>query len=155
MLKKRLDKAYELLVRYPDIPVVVTGGQGDDEIISESQAMTNYLISQGIDRERILMEDKSVNTLENMKFSREKILETGRDGKVAYSTTNYHVFRSYVYAHDAGMNAEGIAAPTKRYFWPNAFLREFVGLLVAEWRLLIPALLALILFFGVLAFTTI
>ena len=52
--------------------------------------------------------------------------------RVAFSTTNYHVLRGYVFAHMAGMEAEGIAAPTKLYFWPNAFLREFVGMLAAR-----------------------
>lgn len=112
---------------------VPSGGQGDDEIISESQAMTNYLISQGVDRERILMEDKSVNTLENMKFSKEIIMKHTDDFencKIAFATTNYHVFRGYIYAQKNGFVAKGISAKTKRYFYPNAFLREFIGLLV-------------------------
>ena len=54
--------------------------------------------------------------------------------KVGFSTTNYHVFRGYVCAHRAGMAVEGLGAKTKAYFWPNAFLREFAGLLVAQWR---------------------
>ena len=53
--------------------------------------------------------------------------------RVAFATTNYHVFRGYIYAHDAGLDAEGIASKTKLYFWPNAFLREFVGLIAARW----------------------
>lgn len=53
---------------------------------------------------------------------------------VGFSTTNYHVFRGYVCAHQAGMSVEGMGARTKWYFWPNAFLREFVGLLVRRWQ---------------------
>jgi uncharacterized SAM-binding protein YcdF (DUF218 family) len=72
-----------------------------------------------------------------MAFSREVIeRHAGRstDGlSVGFSTTNYHVFRGYVAAHQAGMAVEGMGAKTKYYFWPNAFLREFVGLLAARW----------------------
>ena len=52
--------------------------------------------------------------------------------KVAFSTTNYHVFRGYVLAKKCGFEAQGLSAKTKGYFYPNAFLREFVGLLVDQ-----------------------
>ena len=52
-----------------------------------------------------------------------------------FSTTNYHVFRSGILANDAGLHADGIGKKTKWYFWPNAQIREFVGLLVRSWRL--------------------
>jgi uncharacterized SAM-binding protein YcdF (DUF218 family) len=54
----------------------------------------------------------------------------GTDSKIAFSTTNYHVFRSYILAKKNGLKVKGISAKTKPYFFPNAFLREFVGLLV-------------------------
>ena len=138
LLKARVDAALDFEKEQFDKTgkhaiFVPSGGQGDDEIISESQAMTNYLISQGVDRERILMEDKSVNTLENMKFSKEIIMKHTDDFencKIAFATTNYHVFRGYIYAQKNGFVAKGISAKTKRYFYPNAFLREFIGLLV-------------------------
>ena len=86
-----------------------------------------------MDASRILLEDRSTNTRENLAFSA-KVIADSRQGqeepRVAFATTNYHVLRGYVYAHDAGLAAEGISAPTRLYFWPNAFLREFVGLLV-------------------------
>ena len=52
--------------------------------------------------------------------------------KIAFSTTNYHVFRGYILSRKCGFDAKGISAPTKTYFYPNAFLREFVGLLVDQ-----------------------
>ena len=118
---------------------VPSGGQGPDEPVSEAQSMRDYLVSvHGIDPGRIVCEDRSTTTRENMAFSR-KVIErhAGRDaGEIAvgFSTTNYHVFRGYVCAHQAGMDVEGMGSRTKYYFWPNAFLREFVGLLVAKWR---------------------
>lgn len=114
---------------------VPSGGQGDDEVISEGEAMERYLVSQGVDAERIAREDRSVNTYENMKLSRQVIESRGEDikqVKIAFSTTNYHVFRGYILSRKCGFDAKGISAPTKTYFYPNAFLREFVGLLVDQ-----------------------
>ena len=111
-------------------PVFVTsGGQGPDEVISESAAMKRYLMQQGVPEERIIEEDRSTDTAENMRFSKEKILARDPDGKIAFSTTNYHVFRSGLYARRVKMRAVGMGAKTKWYFWPNAAVREFVGLL--------------------------
>ena len=126
----------------PPATFVPSGGQGSDEPISEAQSMGNYLQDHwDIPRERIALEDRSTTTRENMAFSREVIeRHAGRstDGlSVGFSTTNYHVFRGYVAAHQAGMAVEGMGAKTKYYFWPNAFLREFVGLLVHRWKTLV------------------
>jgi uncharacterized SAM-binding protein YcdF (DUF218 family) len=112
---------------------VVSGGQGPDEVQSEAESMRDYLVDQGISPERIMLEDKSTDTAENMRFSKAVIegqkQKWRRKGKIAYFTTNYHVFRSGLKARQAGMQAEGMGAPTKWYFWPNAAVREFVGLL--------------------------
>ena len=64
-----------------------------------------------------------------MKFSKEKILAVNPQGKIAFSTTNYHVFRSGLFARRVKMRAVGMGAETKWYFWPNAAVREFIGLL--------------------------
>lgn len=117
---------------------VPSGGQGDDEVISESEAMKNYLLSIGIPPEQIILEDKSVNTMQNMQFSK-KVIEDHDGGlenkKVAFATTNYHVFRGYILARKNGFEAKGISAKTKPYFYFNAFLREFIGLLVDQkWK---------------------
>lgn len=107
---------------------VPSGGQGSDEIISEGEAMKRYLLEQGIDEEYILPETNSRTTYENMKFSKELIEQRNPSAKVAFSTTNYHVMRSGIHAAQAGLKAEGMGAKTKWYFWPNALLREVVGL---------------------------
>lgn len=75
-------------------------------------------------------ETKSTSTLQNMKFSKELINDD--KVKIAISTTNYHVFRSGIFAGQAGLKAEGMGSKTKWYFWPNAFIREFVVLLVSQ-----------------------
>ena len=143
LLAGRIDKAVEFDRRHaaaggsPAV-FVPSGGQGPDEPVSEAQSMAGYLVEQrGIGPERIALEDRSTTTRENMAFSREVIeRHAGRDAnelRIGFSTTNYHVFRGYVCAHHAGMAVEGMGSKTKWYFWPNAFLREFVGLVVTRW----------------------
>ena len=91
--------------------------------------MKQYLLSQGIPEKQIIEEDRSTNTFENMTFSKEIIQKIDPNGKTAFSTTNYHVFRSGLYARRVKLPAVGMGAPTKWYFWPNAAVREFIGLL--------------------------
>ena len=143
LLAGRVDKAHAFdatCVEDGQAPAtfVPSGGQGPDEIMSEAQSMRDYLVGKGVAPERIVLEDRSTSTQENMAFSREVIEQhAGCDVgevRVAFSTTNYHVFRGYVCAHRAGMDVEGMGSKTRAYFWPNAFLREFAGLLVAQWR---------------------
>ncbi|MCR5809002.1 MAG: YdcF family protein [Clostridiales bacterium] len=115
-----------------ELTFVTSGGQGPNEANSESLAMKRYLMERGIPEERIIEEDASTDTFENMKFSKAKILERSPDAKVAFSTTNYHVFRSGIFARRVKMRAVGMGARTKWYFWPNAAVREFIGLLSAH-----------------------
>ncbi len=134
LLRGRIDRALAFAEKQKALtgkePVFVTsGGQGPDEPVPESAAMKRYLLEQGVPEARIIEEDRSTDTFENMKFSREKILEAGAPGKVAFSTTNYHVFRGGLKARRVKMRAVGMGAKTKWYFWPNAAVREFVGLM--------------------------
>lgn len=135
LLKGRVDRAIEFYNKQLEATgkkavFVPSGGQGSDEIISEGEAMKRYLIENGIPEEQIMPETKSTNTLQNMKFSKELIGDS--NANVAFSTTNYHVFRSGIFAGQAGLKAEGMGSKTKWYFWPNAFIREFVGLIVSQ-----------------------
>ena len=132
LLRGRVDRALEFYRQQKnktgkDLIFITSGGQGEDEVISESESMKRYLIEKGISEDRIIKEDMSKNTYENMMFSKEKIVD--KDSKIAYSTTNYHVFRSGIFARMAKLKAEGLGAKTKWYFWPNAAVREFIGLL--------------------------
>ncbi|MBR3381630.1 MAG: YdcF family protein [Clostridia bacterium] len=108
---------------------VTSGGQGPNEPVSESACMKRWLMEQGVEESRIIEEDRSADTAQNMRFSKEKIVAADPDGKVAFSTTNYHVFRGGLCARRVKMRAVGMGAGTKWYFWPNAAVREFVGLL--------------------------
>lgn len=138
LLRGRVDHAEAFARRQhdesgKDLVFVPSGGQGSDECISEAEAMRRYLTDLGISDERILSEDRSSDTRENMRFSKELIEKQGKqDAKIAFSTTNYHVFRAGVYAAEEGLNACGTGSKTKWYFWPNAFVREFFALLHAR-----------------------
>jgi uncharacterized SAM-binding protein YcdF (DUF218 family) len=159
LLRGRIDRAIEFYEAQKtetgkELTFITSGGQGSDEVISESACMKRYLMEQGIPEERIIEENKSTNTLENMLFSKEKIDERGGEPKVAFSTTNYHVFRSGFFARSAGMKAEGIGAPTKWYFWPNAAVREFVGLLTKRKGLQLTILGIMAVCFAVLTVLT-
>jgi vancomycin permeability regulator SanA len=134
LLRGRLDRALTFGEKQEaetgKAPVFVTsGGQGPDEVCPESTAMKRYLLEKGVPEERILEEDQSTDTAENMRFSKEKIWDRDPGAKVAFSTTNYHVFRGGLCARRVKMRAVGMGAKTKWYFWPNAAVREFVGLL--------------------------
>ena len=151
-LADRLDKAIEVYRKDPTPPKLIpSGGQGRDETMAEAEAMHRYLTSQNIPEESILLENKSANTYQNMEFSKKLIEENGAGSKVVFSTTNYHVFRSGVWASLAGLKAEGIGSRTKWWFWPNAFMRECVGLLVNRWKQELLFLVLLNALFGVLA----
>ena len=137
LLRGRVQRAFDFEKRQFEATgkhakFVPSGGQGSDEVISEAESMKRCLMELGAPEENILMEDKSVNTYQNMAFSK-KLIEQDADNpgnvKIGFSTTNYHVFRGYTLAQKVGMTVKGLSAKTKLYFFPNAFVREFIGLL--------------------------
>ena len=108
---------------------VPSGGKGNDEVMSEAAAMTMYLMAHSAEHYEVLPEKASRNTRENFLFSKKLIDQQKTDAKVTYVTTNYHVLRAGMLAKKAGLRAEGLASDTKWYYWPNGFVREFVGIL--------------------------
>lgn len=138
LLKGRINRAIDFYKKQTEDTgyspcFIPSGGKGSDEIISEAECMKNYLIEQGFDESVIFPETRSTNTLENMKYSKEIADSLKENSNILFSTTNYHVFRSGIYSATAGLKADGVGSKTKWYFWPNAQMREFVGILVSEW----------------------
>ncbi len=155
LLRGRVDRAISFWKQqqeqYGNHPILVpSGGQGRNEVMAEAEAMRRYLLSQNVPEESILPEDRSANTYQNMAFSKKLIEEqdSGKEARVIFSTTNYHVFRSGVWASLADLKAEGIGSSTKWWFWPNAFMRECVGLLVNRWKQELLLLLIMIAIFA-------
>ncbi|MBI0144364.1 YdcF family protein [Bifidobacterium sp. W8116] len=141
LLRGRLDKAVDLWKRQGrNGRFVVSGGQGPDEAISEARAMAQYLRNScGVPAEAIIMEDRSTTTLENLRYSKQILddryeMGTGPEHyRVALVTSDYHVFRASEYASKVGLNADGIGSHTKGYYWPTAFIREFVAITRMHW----------------------
>lgn len=129
MLQRRLDAACPYLQANPDILVVVSGGQGENEDISEAQCMYDYLTAHGIDGQRILLEDKSTSTEENLRFSK-ALLEPLGISRVAIATDGYHQLRAKLLAKQAGLQTDGaISAPTAGWLLPTYWVREWFGIL--------------------------
>lgn len=129
---------------------VPSGAKGSDEIISEAECMKNYLVAHGISEDDILMETCSTNTYENMKFSKRLIEERDPDAAIAFSTNAFHVFRAGLISSRLNLDIEGIGSKTKWYFWPNAFLREFVGTLWMKKKFHIAAFLIITVLIAIL-----
>lgn len=132
VLNFRIEEAYEYLSNNPDTIVVVSGGQGSGEDISEALCMKNRLMELGIDESRIIMEDQSTSTNENLEFSLQKI-PTG--SSVGIVTNNFHLYRSIRLA-DAydGYKISGISADYYWYLLPHFMLRESFALTVDTLR---------------------
>ena len=137
ILKSRVDRAIEFSklqkdATGQDIIFIPSGGQGSNEVIPEGEAIKNYLLQKGIKKNNIIVENKSINTLENIEYSNKIIKAHNKKANIAYSTTNYHVFRAGTIATSLGIKVEGIGSKTKPYFWINAFIREFIATVNTE-----------------------
>ena len=129
VLSNRLDTAYDYAVAHPNTTLVVSGGQGDGESVTEASAMAGYLVRRGIDQSRILQEDKATSTAENFAFSKKIIDEQlGKDATIGFVTTRFHVYRAGRVALKGGIPARGLGAPDVWYLAINNFLRECVGI---------------------------
>ena len=128
VLRRRLDSAAKYLEQNPDTIVIVSGGQGSNEPVSEAAGMRQYLVDLGVSEERILVEDQSANTMENLVFSGN--LLNKQNDRVVIVTNNFHMFRALQIARKQGYaKVEGLAASSVVGFLPNNLLREFLGVL--------------------------
>lgn len=110
MLRRRLDSAAEYLSENEAVVCIVSGGKGSDEAISEAKAMKVYLTEHGISADRIIMEERSVNTYENLKNSTDIL---GKDsGEIAIVTDGFHQYRAGYIAEKLGYDASAINART-------------------------------------------
>ena len=129
VLKYRLDAAADYLRRPENEGTIciVTGGKGAAEPFPEGQGMRDYLVRVGIPAARIVVEDRALNTVQNIANS--KALMASPNASVAIVTSNFHVTRGLALARKQGLTeAYAIAAPSTPLFLPNNMLREFFGL---------------------------
>lgn len=149
LLAKRIEKGVSLYHRGKDqAMLIVSGGKGSDELISEAEAMKRYLLDKGIDKTKIILEDRSTTTLENLEFSKKIMDERSGSGnyRCYFVTNNYHAFRTGVYSRRLGINGSAVGCRTALYYWPAAFLREYFALLKHyRWKILVTLIPLLIL----------
>lgn len=129
-LTQRLQAALSYLEVHPDAICVVSGGMGRGEEITEAQCMYTWLTDQGIDPERVWMEDKATSTMENIQFTLDLIEERtgGRPRALAIVSSEYHLYRAGLMAKDAGVTMLGVPARTQPIFSRiHYYFREIFG----------------------------
>lgn len=131
MLKNRLDAALDVLRENPEAVCIASGGKGDNENISEAECMRRYLIANGIEDERIYVEDKSESTEENLAFSRDILENLGISDNIMIVTSEFHQYRAAVYAAKNGLQTGAHSAKTPVWNLLNYWVREWGTLVMA------------------------
>ncbi len=126
-LRRRIEAAAEYLKAHPDAVAILSGGQGNDEPTSEAEAMYLALTGMGIDGDRLILEDRSSSTEENLRFSAELLRERGLGGEVAVVTDSYHQYRAKLFAEREGLTARPVNAQTPLFVFATYFLRDLLG----------------------------
>lgn len=154
LLAQRLDKGWQIYDKFGGRPkIIVSGGRGSDELISEAQAMANYLIKKGLPEDAIILEDQSRTTYENLTFSKSLMDSTiAQKGFSLVVTNSFHALRAAIYMRRVGIKGYSLGSRTAFYFLPSAWIRETIGLIVLYWKwhaiflflLFLPWLLSLI-----------
>ena len=125
ILAARLNEAAEYAVENPEALIIVSGGQGPQENLTEATAMETYLLAKGIPQECIIKEEQATSTFENFKYSKE-ILDSkfGSDYICAYVTNEFHCYRAGKIAGQAGLDANGVSVKTEWWKLPVNYMRE-------------------------------
>jgi uncharacterized SAM-binding protein YcdF (DUF218 family) len=130
-LLERLKIAKGYLLENKDVKVVVSGGQGLNEDIAEAYAMKKYLVDNGIEKSRIIIEDKSTSTFENLRLSLDKIREVDdkENIKILIASNKYHIFRSKLLAKRLGLIPYGLPAKTPPIIIFKSYIREYFAVI--------------------------
>lgn len=115
----------------PEVRLILSGGKGSDESRSEASAMAEHALEHGVPQSAILLEDRSATTAENLRNTSELVArEISPSAQGMAVTSSYHVLRTATLARRLGVDVQVQPARTAGYFWPSAFLREFVALIM-------------------------
>ena len=128
MLIRRLEAAQAYLEENPDVLCITTGGQGAGEDVPEGQAMRDWLIGHGIAAERIIAEDTSKDTQENLEHAAAILQEQGLGEQVVIITDGFHQYRASLLAKRAGLQSESVCAKTNPLYVPTYWVREWMAL---------------------------
>ena len=129
LLAARVARGVALAEEDPRTLLVLSGGQGADEPRPEAEAMAEHAESLGVARERMLLEDASTTTEENLRRTHALLEQRGVLGPVTVVTSDYHAFRAATLLRTLGIRGHARGARTARYYLPSALLREYVALL--------------------------
>jgi uncharacterized SAM-binding protein YcdF (DUF218 family) len=136
LLASRLERGrqvYRTLVAHgaSDPLLIVSGGKGSDEHLTEAEAMARYLTERGFPTGRLILEDRSRTTEENLTFSKATMDQARPGSRCVIVTSNFHAFRAAIIARRLGVNGHVVGAPTAAYYWPTAMLREFAAVFLS------------------------
>ncbi|MFT8323546.1 MAG: YdcF family protein [Bacillus sp. (in: firmicutes)] len=123
-LRFRADKAFDYWEKNQHSKIVVTGGQGKGEAITEASALKNYFLEKGVKEENILLEDTSTTTYENIQFSK-KLYDIN---EAVIVSNDFHLFRAVTIARKEGIKAYSLAAATPIYYKPTLYMREYAAI---------------------------
>ena len=135
-LQERIQAAYAYLTAHPNTIAVLSGGQGSGEDITEAACMYGELTAMGIDGSRLLLEEKSSSTMENLTFTMELLqAQSGsRPARVGIVSSEYHLFRAGLFAKALGVESVGIPAKTT---WVSLRLNYYLREVAAVWKYLV------------------
>jgi len=125
----RLNAAERYLKEHPDAVCILSGGQGDREDITEALCMYRVLTGRGIAPSRLYLEERSTNTFENLRYSREVMAENGIEGSICLVTNSFHLYRARIIAGRQGMTCGGLAASSHLLTLPLYIFREAAGIM--------------------------
>ncbi|GHU88465.1 hypothetical protein FACS1894202_04600 [Clostridia bacterium] len=130
MLTLRLEAAEKYIAEHPGAAVILSGGQGENELVSEAEAMRRWFDERGYDTSSFLLEDKSVNTEENLRLSRELY---GKEGAAVIITDGFHQFRAHYYAKKCGFTPYSVSSYAPAHLQFKYWLREIVAIVLQIW----------------------
>ncbi len=147
MLAERLNRALSVYQHQTDkCKILVSGGQGPDEPISEALAMQRYLIQHGVPQSSIIMESQSTNTFENFYYSKKVIHNLySNSPNILCVTSQFHILRGMKFAHTNRMKVDGIGSHTPYHFFDVALVRDFLALMY-QYKLLLTIYFAFLFF---------
>ncbi len=132
-LNERIHAAAEYLRANPDAVAVASGGKGDDEPMSEAECIRDHLVAMGIDPERILLEDTSTSTVENLTNS--FALLKGSAVRVGIVTNDFHIFRALCIGRKlGGFELSPVPARSSLSGFVHYSMREFFAVCVSYLR---------------------
>lgn len=153
LLANRVKRGIERWHQHPEAKLIMSGGQGSDELQPESHAMRAFALAQGVPEEAILVEDRSATTHENIAFSEALREKEGlvSEGRLLVVSDDYHVFRALLIARALGIAADGAGAKVRLYFALNALVREWVAYIYLKRGLYMRLVLVLLALYSMLA----